>query len=103
MYESLVEGKRYKVRLKPLEELMKDCPEWELFTDDVFCWDVKSEYHTTNSQGEGLCQWFSKYLDGSVGYFTPSETNPHSVVVRWDVDGGVWSYGLEQLKILGEV
>ena len=51
MYDGLIEGKRYKGRLKPLEELMRDCPEWELFTDDVFCWDVKSEYHTTNSQG----------------------------------------------------
>lgn len=103
MYDSLVEGKTYKVRLKPLEELLKDCPEGELFTDDVGCWATDSPYHRTNSQGEGLCKWFSKYLDGSIGYFTPYDTEDKSGVVRWGVDGGLWSYDLEQLKILGEV
>lgn len=99
----LVEGRKYKVRLKPLGELMKTYPESELFTDDEFCWDVKSEYHTTNSQGEGLCQWFSKYLDGSVGYFTYSGGGDSSVVVCWDVDDDAWCYDLGMLKILGEV
>ena len=103
MHNSLVEGKKYKVRLKPLEELLEDCPKSDLFDDDEFCWDVEAEYHTTNSQGEGLCKWVSRYLDGSIGYFTYSDGDAHSVVVCWDVDGDAWVYDLEQLKILGEV
>lgn len=101
MYDSLVEGKTYKVRLKPLEELLEDCPESDIFDDDEGCWDVEAEHHTTNSQGEGLCKWFSRYLDGSIGYFTYSDGD--NVFVRWAVDGDAWSYDLEQLKILGEV
>lgn len=98
----LVVGKKYKVRLKPLEELLEDYSEEYLFTEHEECWDVDSPYHTTNSQG-GLCKWFSMYLDGSVGYFTYSDKGYDSVSVRWDVDGDVWSYDLGQLKVLGEV
>lgn len=104
MYASLVEGKKYKVRLKPLEELRGDCPEGDLFTDDEDLWDVESGHHTTNSQGEGLCKWYSTYLDGSLGYLTFDGDAPSSGVwVKWDVDGDAWYYGWSQLKILGEV
>lgn len=106
MYDSLVEGKTYKVRLKPLEELLKDCPESgeALFTNDEGCWDVESGHHTTNSQGEGLCKWFSMYLDGGLGYFTFDGDAPSSGVwVKWDADGDAWYYGWESLKVLGEV
>ena len=100
----LVEGKKYKVRLKPLEELLEDCPESDLFDDDEGCWDVEAEHHTTNSQGEGLCKWFSRYLNGSLGYFTFDGGAPSSsVVVNWDVDGDAWCYQWGQLKVLGEV
>ena len=106
----LVVGKKYKVRLKPLEELLEDCSEGgdSLFTDDEDCWDVEAEHHTTNSQGEGLCKWFSRYLDGGLGYFTfygggrggaPST----DAVVVWDAVGDAWCYQLESLKVLGEV
>lgn len=98
----LVAGRKYKARLKPLEELLEDCPEEDLFTNYERSWDVDSPYHTTNSEGEGLCNWFSMYLDGSVGYFTYSGDDG-SVVVCWDVDGNAWYYDLGQLKILGEV
>ena len=73
----------------------------DLFDDDEFCWDVEAEHHTTNSQGEGLCKWVSRYLDGSIGYFTYSDGD--NVFVRWAVDGDAWFYDLEQLEILGEV
>ena len=101
----LVEGRKYKVRLKPLEELLEDCPEGgALFTTDEVCWDVEEEHHTTNSQGEGLCKWFSRYLDGGLGYFTFDDNTPSSgVVVKWDVDGDSWYYKWGQLKVLGEV
>lgn len=102
----LVEGKKYKVRLKPLEELLEGCPEGgdTLFTDDDGCWDVESEHHITNSQGEGLCMWFSRYLDGGLGYFTyNSDESSSSVWVKWDMDGDAWHYQLDQLKVLGEV
>ncbi len=107
----LVEGRKYKVRLKPLEELLEDCHDGgdTLFADDEDCWDVEAEHHTTNSQGEGLCKWFSRYLDGGLGYFTfhggvggggaPST----DAVVVWDVDGDSWYYQWDQLKVLGEV
>lgn len=101
----LVVGRKYKVRLKPLEELLVEYPEGDgvLFTGDKGCWDVTSPYHTTNSKGEGLCVWFSRYLDGSVGYFTYSGDDGDSVVVCWDVDGDEWHYDLGMLKVLGEV
>lgn len=104
MHNSLVEGKTYKVRLKPLEELLKDCPEGGLFTTDEDCWDVEAEHHTTNSQGEGLCKWFSMYLDGGLGYFTfDGDAQSSGTVVEWDVDGDSWYYEWGQLKVLGEV
>ena len=109
MHDSLIEGKKYKVRLKPLEELLEDCPEGgdSLFTDGEDCWDVEAEHHTTNSQGEGLCKWFSTYLDGSLGYFTVygggGGAQSSGVVVEWDVDGNSWCYEWGQLKVLGEV
>lgn len=104
MHDSLIEGKKYKVRLKPLEELLEDCPESDLFTNDEFCWDVKSKHHTTNSKGEGLCQWFSRYLDGGLGYFTFDGGAPSSgTVVKWDMDGDSWHYEWGMLKVLGEV
>ena len=110
MHDSLVEGKKYKVRLKPLEELLEDCPEGgdSLFADDEDCWDVEAApHHTTNSQGEGLCKWFSRYLDGGLGYFTfyggGGGAQSSDAVVTWDVDGDSWYYQLENLKVLGEV
>lgn len=109
MHNSLVEGKRYKVRLKPLEELLEDYPEGgeAIFTADKDCWDVEAEHHTTNSQGEGLCKWFSRYLDGGLGYFTfdggRGGAQSSSVVVEWDVDGDSWYYEWGMLKVLGEV
>lgn len=106
MYNSMVEGKKYKVRLKPLEELLKDCPEGggALFTTDKGCWDVEAEHHTTNSQGEGLCKWFSRYLDGGLGYFTfNGDAQSSGVGVKWDIDAAVWYYEWGQLKVLGEV
>lgn len=101
----LVEGKKYKVRLKPLEELLKDCPEGgALFIDVKGCWVVESEHHTTNSQGEGLCGWFSRYLDGGLGYFTfDGNAQSSGTVVEWDVDGDSWYYEWGMLKVLGEV
>ena len=99
----LVVGRKYKVRLKPLEELLEDCPEGGLFTGDKGCWDVTSPYHTTSPQGWGLCSWFSMYLDGSIGYFTYSGGDDSSVVVCWDVDDDAWCYDLGMLKVLGEV
>ena len=100
----LVEGKKYKVRLKPLEELLEDCPESDLFDDDEGCWDVEAEHHTTNSQGEGLCKWFSRYLDGGLGYFTfDGDTQSSGVRVTWVVDGDDWYYNWDRLKVLGEV
>lgn len=108
MCDSLVEGKKYKVRLKPLEELLEDCPEGgdSLFADDEDCWDVEAEHHTTNSQGEGLCKWFSRYLDGGLGYLTfdgGGGAQSSGVGVKWDVDGDSWYYQWDQLKVLGEV
>ena len=106
MHDSLVEGKKYKVRLKPLEELLEDCPEGgdTLFADDEDCWDVEAEHHTTNSQGEGLYKWLSRYLDGSLGYLTYDGGAPSmGVWVRWDSDGEEWYYQWDQLKVLGEV
>ena len=100
----LVVGNRYKVRLKPLEELLEDFPEALLYDDDKDLWDVESPYHTTNSQGEGLCKWLSRYLDGSLGYFTfDGDTQSSGVRVTWDVDGDEWYYNWDQLKVLGEV
>ena len=104
MYDSLVEGKKYKVRLKPLEELLEDCSEGSLFTGDEGCWVVEAEHHTTNSQGEGLCKWFSMYLDGGLGYFTyDGDAQSSGVGVKWDIDDDVWYYEWGQLKVLGEV
>lgn len=102
----LVVGKKYKVRLKPLEELLKTCPEGDLFTDDEDLWGVEAEHHTTNSQGEGLCKWYSTYLDGGLGYFTfdgGGGAQSSGVWVKWDVDGDAWYYERGQLKVLGEV
>ena len=102
----LVVGKTYKVRLKPLEELLEDFPEGgeALFITDEDCWDVEAEHHTTNSQGEGLCKWFSRYLDGGLGYFTfDGDAQSSGVGVKWDVDGDSWYYEWGQLKVLGEV
>lgn len=102
----LVVGRKYKVRLKPLEELLKDYPEGgeAIFTADKDCWDVEAEHHTANSQGEGLCKWLSRYLDGGLGYFTfDGNAQSSGTVVKWDMDGDAWCYRWGQLKVLGEV
>ena len=100
----LVVGRKYKVRLKPLEELLKEYPEVDLFTDDGGCWDVDSPYHTTNSQGEGLYNWYSRYMDGGLGYATfDGNTQNSGVWVKWDKDGDAWYYEWDALKVLGEV
>lgn len=77
----LVVGKKYKVRLKPLEELL-----------------------TTGGlqSGDQVVPWIEPYLNGCVGVmvFEGDEV----VEVDWrDGERVLWCYGLDRLKILGEV
>lgn len=77
----LVEGRKYKVRLKPLEEL---------FSTGVL------------QRGTQDVPWIEPYLNGCVGVmvFEGEEV----VEVDWgDGEEILWCYGLDRLKILGEV
>ena len=77
----LVEGRKYKVRLKPLEEL---------FSTGVL------------QRGTQDVPWIEPYLNGCVGVmvFEGDEV----VEVDWrDGERVLWCYGLDRLKILGEV
>ena len=79
MYDSLIEGKRYKVRLKPKEELV----------------EVVEEYRFQNS-------WFRNYMDGQVGVlYYDSAKDGDAYKVLWE--DTFWHYKLEYLKVLGEV
>lgn len=80
----LVEGRKYKVCLKPFDEL--------LALGLVEGSDVK---HT----------WYREYLGSDVGLVTvPSQEGEgwKSVPVHWS-NGGRFFYDLKELKILGEV
>lgn len=82
--EGLIVGRRYKVRLKPLEELV----------------GVVEECHLRAT-------WFKDYMDGQVGVLHYGR-----VAAADDDDYGAykviwadtyWHYRLEWLKVLGEV
>ena len=78
----LVVGKKYKVRLKPFEELVA--------LGLAEGWD---EEHT----------WYREYLGRDVGLVTvPSQEEWKSVKVHWSNDDRFF-YDLRELKILGEV
>ena len=78
----LVEGKTYKVCLKPFEELLE--------LGLVVEWDAP---HI----------WYKNYLGRDVGLVTvPSQEEQGSVQVRWSNDERFF-YHLKELKILGEV
>ena len=78
----LVEGRKYKVCLKPFEEL--------LALGLAVEWDVN---HT----------WYRDYLGSDVGCVTlPSQVEWNSVPVYWG-SGEIFFYDLKELKILGEV
>ena len=81
MYDSLIEGKRYKVRLKPKEELL------EVVEEDCF--------HSP---------WFRDYMDGQVGvlHYDEGESVGSVYKVFWESDT-FWHYKSEHLKVLGEV
>lgn len=81
MVGELVEGKTYKVRLRPLEEL-------------------EQEVDTVGRLGE---VWFKDYVDGQVGVLHYGEEKPEwdTYMVRWE--GDFWYYRLGCLKVLGEL
>lgn len=85
MEDGLVKGRTYKVRLKPLEELMKIAP--HLFEDD----------------GSTAHRWISNYLDGTVGVTTFDGREGEVLSVQWTSDGDSWTYTPSRLKFLGEV
>lgn len=102
--DGLVGGRTYKVRLKSLEEIMMTLPESLIFTGEKGLWAVEAEHHTTNSKGEGLYSWLSRYMDGGLGYATFDGNDRNSGVwVKWDKDDDAWYYEWECLKVLGEV
>ena len=80
MVGELVEGKTYKVRLRPLEELEQE-------VDTVRLGEV----------------WFKDYVDGQVGVLHYDGEKPESdtYMVRWE--GDFWYYRLGYLKVLGEL
>ena len=81
MYDSLVEGKRYKVRLKTKEELVEV---------------VGVDEHRFQE-----C-WLKNYIDGQVGvlhYYNVIDGAAYRVL--WE--DTFWYYRLEYLKVLGEV
>lgn len=84
MYDSLVEGKTYKVCLKPFEELLA-----------LGLVEGRDVSHT----------WYREYLGSDVGLVTiPSQEGEgwKSVPVHWST-GESFFYDLKELKILGEV
>ena len=80
MVSGLVAGRRYKVRLKPREELV-------CIVDEQLFQEV----------------WFKNYMDGQVGvlHYTPVTHEDRAYEVLWE--DTFWYYRLEWLKILGEV
>lgn len=77
----LVVGRKYKVRLKPLEELLS---------------------RGMLTEGELGDPWFMPYLSGDVGVMVFREGDTQ--LVDWgDGSAILWHYCLPQLKILGEV
>ena len=78
----LVEGRKYKVRLKPFEELLA----------------------LGLVEGRGFNPiWYRDYLGSDVGCVTlPSQGEWESVPVHWS-NGQIFFYDLKELKILGEV
>lgn len=78
----LVVGRKYKVRLKPLEDLL-------------------SRGVLTKSDMEKA--WFKLYLGGSVGVMVFREADLQLVSWGWGGKTISWCYCLYQLKILGEV
>lgn len=81
MIGELVEGKTYKVRLRPLEDLLSG---------------------GLLSVGEEHFHWYSRCQDGCIGIMTfDGEENQ---VVDWGTElGFTWCYRLDYLKVLGEV
>ena len=80
--EGLIVGRRYKVRLKPREELVVVGVE---------------ECHLQAT-------WFNNYMDGQVGvlhYDPVSSEGGRAYEVLWA--DTFWYYRLEWLKVLGEV
>lgn len=82
MQEELIVGRRYKVRLKPREELV------EMLSERIF-----QEV------------WFNDYMDGQVGVLNYDHVAATSEDGAYEVfwEGTFWYYRLEWLKILGEV
>ena len=80
--EELIVGHRYKVRLKPREELVELLGDEEHFFKEV---------------------WLKDYMDGQVGvlHYDPVTTTNRVYEVLWA--DTYWYYRLEWLKILGEV
>lgn len=76
----LVGGRKYKVRLKPKEELI----------------EVVAEHYFQEP-------WFKDYMDGQVGvlHYDSERVTGCEHKVLWE--GAFWYYRLECLKILGEV
>lgn len=82
MYDSLVEGKTYKVRLKPFDELL-----------ELGLVGEGSEAYT----------WYKNYLGCDVGLVKiPSQEECRGVRVYWST-GKSFLYDLRELKVLGEV
>lgn len=82
MYDSLIEGGKYKVRLKPKEELAEVVPEYRF-----------------------KARWFKDYMDGQVGVLCYDHVSPadSEYEVLWEGEEHFWYYKLEHLKILGEL
>lgn len=76
----LVSGRKYKVRLKPKEELI----------------EVVAERRFRE-------RWFRDYMDGQVGVLHYDSEKPASHVYRVRWEGDFWYYRLGCLKVLGEV
>ena len=81
MCDSLIEGKRYKVRLKPREELVKVVEEEHFFRET----------------------WFKDYMDGQVGVLQCDSVATADAVYEVLWEDTYWYYKLEWLKVLGEV
>lgn len=83
MYDGLVVGRKYKVRLKPLEELLEVGVE---------------ECHLQAT-------WLKNYMDGQVGVLhydrVAATADDGAYKVIWA--DTYWHYRLEWLKVLGEV
>lgn len=80
-FGELVNGRTYKVRLRPLEELISN----GLLTKDEKDWP-----------------WYSRCQDGCIGVMVFDGEGFQ--VVDWGAElGFLWGYRLDYLKVLGEV